>query len=126
MITLDVEQIIYLHEKLIKRTGGKDGLRDKGILESALFHAYATFDGEDLYPTIEEKAARQMFALISNHPFMDGNKRIGVFIMLIFLEMNQIKLKYTQEELIKLALDTASGKINANDILTWIESHNAR
>lgn len=123
MITLDVEQVIYLHEKLIKRTGGEDGLRDKGILESALFHAYATFDGEDLYPTIEEKAARQMFALISNHPFMDGNKRIGVFIMLIFLEMNQIKLKYTQEELIKLALHTASGKIDANHILAWIESH---
>ena len=126
MITLDVEQVIHLHEKIIKRTGGKDGLRGKGILESALFHAYATFDGEDLYPTIEEKAARQMFALISNHPFMDGNKRIGVFIMLIFLEMNQIKLKYTQEELIKLVLDTASGKIDANDILTWIESHNVR
>jgi len=126
MITLDVEQVIYLHEKLIQRTGGKDGLRDKGILESALFHAYATFDGKDLYPTIEEKAARQMFALVSGHPFVDGNKRIGVFVMLIFLEMNEIKIKYTQEELVKLALGTASGKIDANNILTWIKSHSAQ
>lgn len=126
MIKLDVEQVIYLHEKLIQRTGGKDGPRDKGILESALFHVYATFDGKDLYPTIEEKAARQMFALVSGHPFVDGNKRIGVFVMLIFLEMNEIKIKYTQEELVKLALGTASGKIDANNILTWIKSHSAQ
>lgn len=123
MITLDAEQVIHLHDLLIKRTGGKDGLRDIGTLESAIYHAYATFEGKDLYPTIEEKVARQMFSLITNPAFVDGNKRIGAFVLLVLLEMNDIQIKYTQKELIDLAMGTAEGKIDAGQIYQWIESH---
>lgn len=123
MITLDVEQVIPLHDLLIKRTGGKDGLRDIGILESAIYHAYATFEGKDLYPAIEEKTARQMFSLITNHAFVDGNKRIGAFVMLVLLEMNGIQIEYTQKELVDLALGTAKGKIGAGQVYQWIEAH---
>ena len=123
MITLDIEQVIHLHDLLIRRTGGKDGLRDIGTLESAIYHAYATFEGRDLYPSIEEKASRQMFSLITNHAFVDGNKRIGAFVLLILLEMNDISIQYTQQELINLALGTATGKTTAAQIHQWVENH---
>lgn len=123
MITLDVGQIIHLHDLLIERTGGKEGIRDVGILESAIYHAYATFEGKDFYPSIEKKIARQMFALITNHGFVDGNKRIGAFVLLVLLDMNSIKIKYTQEELIDLAMGTAEGSIDAEQIYQWIENH---
>ena len=123
MITLDVAQVIHLHGLLIERTGGTDGLRDEGILELAIFHAYATFERKDLYPTIEEKIARQMFSLISNHAFVDGNKRISAFVMLVLLDMNGIVIRYTQQELIDLAVGTAEGRINAEQIIQWIEAH---
>ncbi len=123
MITLDVQQVIHLHDLLIQRTGGKDGLRDIGTLESAIYHAYATLDGEDLYHSVEEKAARQMFSLITSHAFVDGNKRIGTFVMLVLLEMNGIKITYTQRELIDLALGTARGIIDAGQIYQWIKNH---
>lgn len=125
MITLDVEQVIHLHGLLIERTGGKDGLRDIGTLESAIYHAYATFEGKDLYPTVEEKAARQMFSLITNHAFIDGNKRIGAFVLLILLKMNDIPIEYTQKELIDLAMGAAEGRIDAGQIYQWIENHKA-
>ena len=76
MIILTVDEIAGLHSKLIKKTGGIDGLRDKGLLESAVFSAQGSFGDEEVYPTVEEKAARLMFALINNHAFVDGNKRI--------------------------------------------------
>ncbi|MEA5002039.1 MAG: type II toxin-antitoxin system death-on-curing family toxin [Christensenella sp.] len=123
MITLDVDQVMHLHDLLIKRTGGKDGLRDIGTLESAIYHAYATFEGKDLYPSIEEKTARQIFSLITNHAFVDGNKRIGALVLLVLLEMNDIQIEYTQKELIDLAMGTAEGKIDAVRIFQWIENH---
>ncbi len=123
MITLDIEQVIHLHSLLIEKTGGKDGIRDKGLLESSIYHAYATFKGEDLYPEIEEKIARQMFSLIRNHAFIDGNKRIGIFSMLVLLELNGINISFTQKELIELAIDTTEGKYDADSIIKWIKSH---
>lgn len=123
MITLDIEQIIHLHDMLIKKTGGLEGLRDRAALESAIYHSYASFDGKDLYPSIVSKITRQTYALISNHPFTDGNKRIGVFVMLVMLDMNNIKMTYTQKELIDLGLSTAQGKIDAEGIYSWIMLH---
>lgn len=75
MIRLGIDDVLFLHDKMCKKTGSSLGIRDIGALESALYHAYATFEGKDLYKTIEEKIARQVYGIIRNHPFLDGNKR---------------------------------------------------
>lgn len=123
MILLTVDEIIYLHSKLVARTGGSDGLRDKDLLESAVFSALGGFGDEEAYPTIEEKAARLMYSIINNHAFVDGNKRIGVVVMLTTLKLNELELKYTQAELVELGLKTASGNASYNHILNFIKSH---
>ena len=123
MIILSVEEIISLHERIIDKTGGGHGVRDMGLLESAVYSADNSFDDVELYPSIEEKAARLMFALTSNHAFVDGNKRIGVFTMLMTLELNGISLKFSQEELIELGFSVADGSWNYDKILDWIKTH---
>ena len=114
---------ICFHSKLIIRTGGADGLRDQNLLESAVYSAQAIFGDEEAYPTVEEKAARLGFSLTNNHAFVDGNKRIGVFTMLMTLQLNDVQIKYTQNELIKLGLSIADGSFAYEDILAWIRSH---
>ena len=118
MTVLSVEEIIYLHELLIGRYGGSAGIRDKGLLESAVYSVNAAYDDTELYHTVEEKAARLCFGLISNHAFVDGNKR-----MLVTLEMNNAPVTTTPGELIRLGLGTAEGKLAYGDILWWIERH---
>ena len=81
MIRLSKPQILLLHEQLLEATGGSSGLRDEGMLDSALNAPFQTFNGEDVYPSIQQKAARLCFGLIKNHPFVDGNKRIGTHIL---------------------------------------------
>lgn len=120
MILLTVEEVMALHKKLIERTGGSDGLRDQSLLESAVYSAMTGFEGSEAYPTVQEKAARLMFALTNNHAFVDGNKRIGVFVMLMTLQLNNVKIKYTQAELISLGLSVAEGTTGYDEILTWI------
>ena len=123
MILLTVDEIISIHEKLVEATGGSNGLRDRGLLESAVYSADASFGDVELYPTAAEKAARLAYSLINNHAFVDGNKRIGVFVMLMTLKLNHIKLTYTQAELSGLGLDVASGKAEYEGILAWIREH---
>lgn len=123
MIVLTVDEIIMLHEKLLKATGGLPGLRDRGLLESAVLSIYAGFGDVEQYPTVEEKAARLAFALISNHAFGDGNKRVGVLAMLMTLRLNGITLQYSQQELIDLGLLVASGRAGYPEILRWITGH---
>lgn len=123
MILLTVEEIIMLHEKLLVTTGGLPGLRDRGLLESAVFSVNAGFEDVEQYPTAEEKAARLAYALISNHAFVDGNKRVGVLAMLMTLWLNGVALRYTQQELIDLGLAAASGAVRYNEILSWILNH---
>lgn len=123
MILLTVDEIIYLHSKLVAKTGGSDGLRDRGLLESAVFSALGGFGDEEAYPTIEEKAARLMYAIVNNHAFIDGNKRIGVVVMLTTLKLNELELKYTQAELVELGLKTASGNAGYDCILNFIKTH---
>lgn len=120
MILLTVDEIIMLHEKLLAATGGLPGLRDRGLLESAVFSVNASFEEVEQYPTVEEKAARLAYALISNHAFADGNKRVGVLAMLMTLRLNGAALRCTQQELIDLGLAAASGKIGYDEILRWI------
>ena len=117
------ELVSALHQVMRQASGGSEGLRDEGLLCSAIGSAYATFGGVELYPTVEEKAARLGFALASNHPFVDGNKRIGVLAMLMTLKCNGINLRYTQPELIALGLAVAAGNASYGDILDWIRVH---
>lgn len=123
MILLTVEEVIMLHKKLLAATGGLPGLRDRGLLESAVLSVDAGFEDVAQYPTVEEKAARLAFSLISNHPFADGNKRVGVLAMLMTLKLNGVKLRYTQRELIDLGLAAASGGAKYGEILGWILRH---
>lgn len=123
MILLTADEIIMLHSKLLKATGGLPGLRDRGLLESAVLGVNAGFENMEQYPTVEEKAARLAYALITNHAFVDGNKRVGILAMLMTLKLNGVMLRYTQQELIDLGLAAASGTIGYGKILEWIWRH---
>ena len=123
MIVLSKEQILVLHEQLIEATGGSSGLKDEGLLESALASPFQSFDGKDLFPSVYQKAARLGFGLASNHAFIDGNKRIGAHAMLVFLLLNGVEIEYSQEELINLFLGIANGEKDYPDVLNWIVSH---
>lgn len=123
MIRLTAQQVILLHSDLIHETGGEDGLRDEGLLDAALNAPFASFDGLDVYPSIQQKAARLCFGLIKNHAFIDGNKRIGAHAMLIFMELNGIGLSYTQDELTQIILDVATGIATFEVLLNWLVDH---
>ncbi|QDH20373.1 type II toxin-antitoxin system death-on-curing family toxin [Saccharibacillus brassicae] len=121
MITVD--QLLIYHQKIIKATGGANGIRDQGLLESVLGKVEQTFDGKELYPGLTRKIAVVAFSLIKNHGFVDGNKRIGVAVMLLLLRLNGYSIRYSQDELVQLGLGTAEGKLNEKDIEEWIVRH---
>lgn len=123
MKILSRRQILQLHSSLIARTGGLNGIRDESLLDSAINAPFQTFFGQDLYPTVLEKAVRLGFGLIRNHPFVDGNKRIGTHAMLVFLAVNNITLVYEDTELIATILAVASGTLDAEGLLTWMQQH---
>lgn len=123
MIRFSIEKVKLLHQLIVEETGGSIGIRDEGLLDSAIEGIYQTFDGKELYPSKEEKGARLGYSLISNHSFLDGNKRIGMYVMLTFLEVNGIKLECTNEEVAETGLSVASGEMNYEDLLTWVEDH---
>ena len=123
MIILSKEQVMKLHASLIKATGGSEGIRDEGLLDLALNNPFQSFDGKELYPSIQAKAARLCFGLVKNHAMLDGNKRLGAHIMLIFLALNGYELSYSQKELSDVILALASGDIGEKEILQWIIEH---
>ncbi|MDE7208603.1 MAG: type II toxin-antitoxin system death-on-curing family toxin [Clostridia bacterium] len=123
MIWLSKKQIISLHSQLINETGGSYGIRDEKLLESAIYSPFQTFESVNLFPSAVAKIARLSCGLTQNHPFIDGNKRIGAFTMLILLELNNISIDYSQEELVNLFLDLASNKISYEHLHDWIISH---
>ena len=120
MIKFSQEKVLLLHKLITKETGGDTNIRDTDLLNSALESAFATFDGKELYPSKEEKGARLGFSLISNHAFVDGNKRIGMYVLLTFLEVNGIKLRPTNNEVARVGLAVASGEMKYDDLLNWI------
>ena len=120
MRRLTTAQVLQMHHLLIKETGGSAGIKDSGLLDSALNLPFQSFGGEDIYQTVRAKAARLAFSIVNNHPFIDGNKRIGLLSMLVFLEMNGIEVNCTDEELIGLGLELASRNISYEDLLNWI------
>ena len=123
MIFFEYEQVVKIHRSLIEKTGGMEGIRDAQLLDSALKTPFQTFGGNNLYPDILDKASQLCYSLIENHPFVDGNKRIGVHLMLLFLKLNNIEVNYSQQELVDFGLDIASGKMSKNDIKGWIIEH---
>lgn len=123
MKIISKKQVLLLHEHLLRETGGAAGLRDEGLLDSAVSAPFQSFDGTELFPTVIEKAARLCFGLVKNHAFIDGNKRIGAHSMLVFLAVNDTELTYTQEELTNIILGVASGKIDYEELLSWIKTH---
>ena len=124
MITrIPVDMVKLMHRLIAEETGGSIGVKDEGLLDSALENAFQTFDGQELYPTKEEKGARLGYSLISNHAFVDGNKRIGMHIMLLFLEMNGVHLLIEDKDIVDAGLGVASGKMNYQDLLSWVKKH---
>ena len=123
MIKFSSEKVKLLHQLMAQATGGSVGVRDEGLLDSAIEGAFATFDGVELYPSKEEKAAKLGYSLISNHAFVDWNKRIGVYVMLSFLELNGIHIEAADEDVVSLGLGVADGSMEQKDILDWIHKH---
>lgn len=123
MIWLSKEQVLYLHSELIQATGGLDGLRDDNLLQSALLSPMQTYDDTELFPALIDKAVRLACGLTQNHPFIDGNKRIGAHAMLVVLALNGVSLVYTQKELSDVFLQLASGQIDFEKLREWVYSH---
>ena len=123
MKKLTKEQILMLHNELIRETGGSGGLRDEGLLDSALNAPFQGFGDVDSFPSLQQKGARLGYGLICNHAFVDGNKRIGAHAMLLFLSLNGIELEYTQNELSDMLLDVAAGNLRFEDMVKWIIKH---
>ena len=120
MIKFSKDKVLLLHQLIAQETGGSIGVRDEGLLESALETAFSSFGGKEFYPTKEEKGARLGYSLISNHAFVDGNKRIGMYVLLTFLETNGIKLRPTNAEVARVGLAVAAGEMKYQELLDWI------
>lgn len=123
MIRFSREKILLLHRIMAQATGGSVGVRDEGLLESALEAAFSGFGGVEFYPTKEEKGARLGYNLISNHAFVDGNKRIGMYVMLTFLEVNGIRMDCTNEDVVHAGLSVADGSMDYDGLLAWVREH---
>jgi death-on-curing protein len=116
-------EILYLHKLSINAYGGADGVRDEDLFESAIARPYQTFGGEDLYPTVYEKAAAFAESLIINHPFIDGNKRTGFAVMLATLRRGNIKLIASQEEAYHFVIAISTGDMKFEAIVDWLKSN---
>lgn len=121
-----LEEILILHDYQIKRFGGKYGVRDIRMLESAIQRPQATFDGKDLYPTLFQKASAVVHSIIKNHPFVDGNKRTGIHAALTFLGENGIEVDVKNKDIVKLGLDISNDKISLKDLAGWFEQNQTK
>lgn len=124
MKRLSVPHIVLMHSALIKETGGMEGIRDGNLLDSAVNAPFQTYDGEYLYKSLEAKTARLGYFLIKNHPFIDGNKRIGMLAMMAFLELNGAGLICSDQDIVETGLRIAKGKMDDKELLEWILRHN--
>ena len=125
MIRFSDDKVKLLYKLMIEATGGSFGIRDENLLNSALNGIFQTFDGKDLYHTKEEKGAMLGYTLISNHAFVDGNKRIGMYVMLTFLEVNGIRLNCSNEDVVEAGLGVAAGSMTYEQLLQWVLEHEA-
>ena len=117
------KQVLYLYQRLIQETGGTMGLRDEGLLEAAVYRPHASFGGRDLYPDLFSKAAALEHSIISNHPFVDGNKRVGFEAMRLMLRLNGRDLHASLEEKFDFVMGIAKGKLREPAIADWLKRH---
>jgi death-on-curing protein len=120
---LTLPEILDLHRRVIEQSGGGDGVRDLGGVESAVAQPQMTFGGDELYPTIESKATALCFSLVMNHPFVDGNKRIGHAAMETFLVMNGFEIAAAVDDAEKIILTLAAGGLTREELLEWVTSN---
>lgn len=120
---LTAEQVLFIHSRVIDETGGAHGVRDIGLLQSAVSRPQATFSGNDLYPDIISKAAALMESLARNHPFLDGNKRTAISATGVFLALNGLRLEATQKELELFAVNMAVNKLSVDEAVAWLKKH---
>ena len=120
---LTLGEILQLHRRIIEISGGADGVRDLGALESAVAQPKATFDAMDLYPTLIEKGAALCFSIVQNHAFLDGNKRTGHAAMSTFLLLNGAEVDATVDEQEQLMLDLAAGRLSRDQLPAWLVEH---
>jgi death-on-curing protein len=120
MITLSKEQVKRLHKVLLDNTGGLDGIRDEALLDSALAAPFQTFDSIELYPSTAAKIARMAYSLVCNHPFVDGNKRIGTYVMMVLLKLNHIETDFADDDVIHAGLELANGRMDDKQLLDLI------
>ncbi len=120
---LTVREVLELHEKIIAQSGGDSGLRLQALLDASVEQCKQTFDGHDLYPTLHEKAASLCFSMVKNHPFVDGNKRIGHGAMELFLLLNGYELSATVDSAEEMIQKLAAGERSRNELSTWIQNH---
>jgi len=118
---ISLNQVLYLHKKIINSTGGSLGIRDIKMLESSLSHPFMTFDGKDLYNSIIDKAGALGFSIIMNHPFIDGNKRVGHAVMELFLYLNGYEIKSDVDEQEKIIIKVASGNLKRQEFIKWLK-----
>lgn len=123
MIQFSKEKVLLLHQMITRETGGDPSLRDMGLLDSGLASAFQSFGGQELYPTKEEKGARLGYALVSNHAFVDGNKRIGMYVMLTFLEVNGVPIDPPESEVARVGLALADGSMSYEQLVEWIHTY---
>ncbi|WP_346686304.1 type II toxin-antitoxin system death-on-curing family toxin [Megamonas hypermegale] len=123
IINILLDDVLEFHRELTDKYTMESGIHDMNMLLSAINTPFQSFAGQDLYPTVFDKASRLCFGLAKNHPFNDGNKRTAVHTMLIYLGLNDIFLDYEQIELETVIIDVASGKMSSKDLSLWIESH---
>jgi death-on-curing protein len=120
---LTLAEVLELHRRVIEQTGGAEGVRDLGAIESAVAQPQMTFGGQDLYPTIDSKATALCFSLVMNHPFVDGNKRVGHAAMETFLVINGFELASDVDDAELVILDLAAGELSREGLLEWVASH---
>ncbi len=117
------KQLLYLYQRIIEESGGTVGLRDEGLFESAVYRPQASFGGRDLYPDLFSKAAALGHSLIANHPFVDGNKRLGFEAMRLMLRLNGHDLRASTEAKFDVVIAIASGKLKEHGIAEWLKTH---
>jgi death on curing protein len=122
---LTVEEVLILHRRLIQRTGGSDGVRAMGLLESAVARPQASFGSEDLYPDLWSKTAALMHSLVKNHPLVDGNKRTAITAAGIFIELNGHTLTASNEELLDFTRQVTTGDMELEEMAVWLQAHSA-
>ena len=120
------KEVELLHRILIDKFGGSHGIRDKAALESAISRPFQTFDGNDLYPSVLEKAASLIESILVNHPFIDGNKRTGYTLLRLYLIQNGLDINASQDNKYEFVIDIASGTLKYEGILSWLKSNTSK